>query len=253
MQNWAPRIAQGWRIDSDIKPYWSSIAAVLQLASRMYLATGFYQHGDLDMLEVGNNGRGNPSGNLTYAEQKSHFTAWAFMKSHLLIGTDLRNATNSTIEILTNKEVIEINQDPNEGQAIAPFRTGIQPDNSVITYNATYPPPYWAGNSTKGPIFMIINTLNETQTMGFNLTENWAIRAGRQYTVRDMWAHQDVGIAIRNWTVTLGAHDVAALLLTDAGPEPSINPPCAPPFLVLQCTADNGSYIEDSVLLEYGF
>lgn len=138
----------------------------------MYLATGFYQHGDLDMLEVGNNGRGNPSGNLTYAEQKSHFTAWAFMKSHLLIGTDLRNATNSTIEILTNKEVIEINQDPNEGQAIAPFRTGIQPDNSVITYNATYPPPYWAGNSTKGPIFMIINTLNETQTMGFNLTEN---------------------------------------------------------------------------------
>lgn len=68
-----------------------------------------------------------------------------------------------------------------------------------------------------------------------------AIRAGRQYTVRDMWAHQDVGIAIRNWTVTLGAHDVAALLLTDAGPEPSISPPCAPPFLVLQCTADNGS------------
>lgn len=172
MQNWAPRIAQGWRIDSDIKPYWSSIAAVLHLASRMYLATGFYQHGDLDMLEVGNNGRGNPSGNLTYAEQKSHFTAWAFMKSHLLIGTDLRNATNSTIEILTNKEIIEINQDPNEGQAIAPFRTGIQPDNSVITYNATYPPPYWAGNSTKGPIFMILNTLDETQTMGFNLTEN---------------------------------------------------------------------------------
>lgn len=39
IKNWAPRIAQGWRIDNDIKPYWSSISTVLWLASRMYLAT----------------------------------------------------------------------------------------------------------------------------------------------------------------------------------------------------------------------
>jgi alpha-galactosidase len=85
-QNWAPRISQAWRIDNDIKPYWSSIATVLKQASESYLATGsvvdaneeifqvdcssFYQHGDMDMLEVGNNGRGTPKGNLTYDEQK---------------------------------------------------------------------------------------------------------------------------------------------------------------------------------------
>jgi len=44
---------------------------------------------------------------------------------------------------------------------------------------------------------MIINTLNSTQKMGFNLTENWAIRAGRQYKVRDMWKHEHVGVAVR--------------------------------------------------------
>jgi len=51
-----------------------------------------------------------------------------------------------------------------------------------------------------------------------------------------------------NWTVTLGAHDVAALLLTDAGPEPAeeiadgtLAPLCAWPFLAGQCTSPNGS------------
>jgi len=44
---------------------------------------------------------------------------------------------------------------------------------------------------------MIINTGDATARMGFNLTENWAVRAGRQYKVRDMWAHRDLGIAVR--------------------------------------------------------
>lgn len=56
---------------------------------------------------------------------------------------------------------------------------------------------YWGGNSTKGPIFMIINTMSKPQEMFFDLTENWAIRAGRQYTVRDLWAHKDIGVAVR--------------------------------------------------------
>ncbi|KAK4551726.1 hypothetical protein LTR86_010962 [Recurvomyces mirabilis] len=258
--NWAPRISQAWRIDGDIKPFWSSIKTVINLQVASYLSTGFYQHGDMDMLEVGNSGQGSPVGDLTIAEQRSHFTAWALLKSHLLIGTDLRNATNDTIAILSNKELIDINQDPNEGAPLAPFRIGIQADYSTISYNETNPPPYWGGNSSYGAVFMIINYENTEQELGFNLTENWAIRAGRQYQVRDMWAHKNCGIAVRNWTLTVGPHDVAALLLTDAGPEPSqeladgeIAPPCAYPFLVHQCTAPNGSFIYNGSKLEYGF
>jgi len=258
--NWAPRISQAWRIDPDIRPFWENIKSIIFLQVSSYLATGFYQHGDMDMLEVGNSGQGSPIGNMTLAEQRSHFTAWALMKSHLFIGTDLRNATNDTLAILGNKELIAINQDPNEGAALAPFRIDVQPDFSTITYNDTNPPPYWAGNSSYGAVFMLINFEDTTQEMGFNLTENWAVRAGRQYHVRDMWAHEDCGIAVRNWTVTLGSHDVAALLLTDAGPEPTQElvddegaPGCAWPFLVHQCTAPNGSYIYNGTLLEWGF
>lgn len=82
------------------------------------------------------------------------------------------------------------------------------------------------------------------------------MRAGRQYKVRDMWAHKDVGIAVRNWSVTLEPHDVAALLLTDAGPEPAnAGPlPCAAPFLEWQCTSPgNESYILDGSHVEWGF
>lgn len=53
------------------------------------------------------------------------------------------------------------------------------------------------GNSSYGQIFMIINTMDQRQTMGFNLTENWAIRAGRKYNVRDLWKHEHVGVAVR--------------------------------------------------------
>jgi alpha-galactosidase len=116
--------------------------------------------------------------------------------------------------------------------------------NSLVHYR----PPYWAGNSSYGAVFMIINTMNTTQKMGFNLTENWAIAAGRIYNVRDLWKHEHVGVAVRNWTVTLEPHDVAALLMTDAGPEPAdeladgeLAPPCAWPWLALQCTSPNGS------------
>ncbi|KXL47727.1 glycoside hydrolase family 27 protein [Acidomyces richmondensis BFW] len=258
--NWAFRISQSWRIDGDIKPFWSSIASIIYQQSINYLSTGHYAHNDMDMLEVGNNGQGTPVGNLTIAEQRSHFTAWALLKSPLLIGTDLRNATRETIEILGNKEIIDINQDPHEGAALAPFRIGLQPDYQWLEYNASYPPPYWGGNSSYGVVFMIINTMDTKQEMGFNLTENWAIRAGRQYNVRDLWKHEHVGIAIRNWTVTLESHDVAALLMTDAGPEPAeeladgeISPPCAWPFLALQCTSPNGSYIYNGSIKEYGF
>ena len=252
--NWAPRISQGWRIDPDIKPFWDEIANILWLASTGSPHTNHYQHADLDMLEVGNNGQGVPIGKLTDHEQRAHFTAWAFLKSHLLIGTDLRNATDETLEILLNKDVIAINQDPNEGAPVVPFRIGKQPDHSTIAYNATSPPPYWAGNSSYGPVFMVINTADEKQEMSFNLTENWAVRAGREYAVYDMWKHENVGIATREWSVNLEPHDVAALLLKDIGPEPlDTSPPCAPPYSLFQCTAPNGTWIYNGSLVQWGF
>ena len=191
---WGRRLAQAWRIDGDIKPYWSALASIIDQASFQHWANDFYGHNDMDILEVGNTGLGTPPGNLTHEEAKSHFTAWALLKSPLIIGTDLTKATKSTLNILGNSDLIKINQDPNVGQSISPFRWGINPD---YVSNATHPAEYWSGNSSYGVVFMILNSQDSPQQIFFNLTESWAIRAGRQYSVYDMWEHKQTGVAVR--------------------------------------------------------
>ena len=129
---WAKRLGHSWRINGDIKPWWESLTAIIDNASFQYWASDFYGHNDMDMLEVGNTGQGDPVGNLTYDEAKSHFTAWALLKSPLFISTNLPNATEEARDILKNIDIIKINQDPNVGESIAPFRWGSgQPDYVV--------------------------------------------------------------------------------------------------------------------------
>jgi len=89
---------------------------------------------------------------------------------------------------------------------------------------------------------MLLNTLNETSTMNFNLTESPFIRAGRQYSVRDLWTHSDNGTAVRNFTAQeVPPHGVVALLLKDAGDEPAyMYPPCA---VWSHCYDQNGTLV----------
>ncbi|RPD59108.1 glycoside hydrolase family 27 protein [Lentinus tigrinus ALCF2SS1-6] len=227
---WARRFGQSWRTTGDISPDWGSIASIINQNSFIAWASDFYGHNDMDILEVGN-------GDLTYEEAKTHFTAWALMKSPLLIGTDLSNISDSDLSILKNEEVIAINQDPVVGTSVTPFRWGINPD---WVSNSTHPAQYWSGESQNGTVFMLVNTLDEPANMFFNLTESPWIRAGRQYSVRDLWTHTDNGTAVRNFTAhAVPAHSVVALLLKDAGDEPpNSGPPCARPEW---CINQNGT------------
>jgi len=229
---WARRLGQSWRTTGDIDPNWTSLISILNQNSFYAWASDFYGHNDLDILEVGN-------GDLTYEEAKTHFTAWAFMKSPLLISTDLSRITEDSLRILKNTEIIAINQDPVVGTSVTPFRWGLNPD---WTYNSTHPAQYWSGESQNGTVFMLINTLDKPSDMFFSLAESPWIRAGRQYLVRDLWAHTDNGTAIRNFTArAVPPHGVVALLLTDGGDEPEgTQPPCARPEW---CTDEDGTIV----------
>ncbi|KAJ7716975.1 glycoside hydrolase family 27 protein [Mycena maculata] len=229
---WARRLGQSWRTTTDITPDWNSIASIIDQNSFYSWASDFYGHGDLDMLEVGN-------GELTFEEAKAHFTVWSFLKSPLLIGAQLAAASDETLEILKNMEIIGINQDPVVGTAVTPFRWGLNPD---WTANASFPAQYWSGESQNGTIVMLLNVLDEPADMFFNLTESPWIRAGRQYFVRDLWSHTDNGTAVRNVSVPgVPAHGVVALLLRDAGDEPEgIQPRCA---VAEWCIDKNGTFV----------
>ncbi|KAL5523373.1 hypothetical protein ACEPAF_1640 [Sanghuangporus sanghuang] len=229
---WGKQFGASWRTTNDIEPNWQSLASIINFNSFITMATDFYGHNDLDMLQIGN-------GDMTVDEVKSHFTAWAFMKSPLLIGANLSAIKDSDLEALKNQEILAINQDAVVGTSISPFRWGVNPD---WTSDPLHPAGYWSGPSQNGTVVMLLNTLDEPTDMFFNLTESPWIRAGRQYSVRDLWTHTDNGTAVRNFTATaVPAHGVVALLLKDAGDEPpGIEPKCA---VWVWCTDQNGTRV----------
>jgi hypothetical protein len=101
---WVNTVGDLWRTTVDIRPSWKSILSNAYGNNRwaVHQLPGHYN--DADMLEVGN-------GDLTLAEQRSHFALWCVMKSPLLIGADARTLPRESLAILTNEGLIAINQD----------------------------------------------------------------------------------------------------------------------------------------------
>ncbi|WP_328441937.1 NPCBM/NEW2 domain-containing protein [Streptomyces sp. NBC_00444] len=101
---WASDVGHLWRTTGDISDTWGSMLSILKqnLPLAQYAGPGNWN--DPDMLEVGNGG-------MTDTEYRSHFSLWSIMAAPLLIGSDLREASDATFEILGNKEVIAVDQD----------------------------------------------------------------------------------------------------------------------------------------------
>ena len=117
---WAPEAGDSWRISGDIYPEWKSVVYVMN--KNMYLSayTGNGKYNDMDMLVVGygNKRSGLTRGTgLTFQEEEAHFGLWCFMSSPLMLGCDLDYLPEDTRQLVTNPELIAINQD----------RLGIQP------------------------------------------------------------------------------------------------------------------------------
>lgn len=100
---WAINIADSWRISGDISNKFSSILNIIDKNADLWKYSSPGHVNDMDMLQVG---RG-----MSQEEDKSHFTMWCIMNSPLLLGNDLRDMTQQTLQIITNKEVIALNQD----------------------------------------------------------------------------------------------------------------------------------------------
>lgn len=117
---WVNKVGSSWRVSGDIRPNWPSICDMISknLYLSAYAGGGCYN--DMDMMVVGYNG-GKDSAfwedsygsnfGLTYAEEEAHFTMWCSMASPLLIGCDLTYIPQETLDIITNPELISVNQD----------------------------------------------------------------------------------------------------------------------------------------------
>lgn len=113
---WAADIAGSWRISQDIRPRWSSVKDII--GKNMYLSAycspGHYN--DMDMLEIGRGLKAN--------EEEVHFGMWCIMSSPLLIGCDLTKIPEPSLRLLSNPELIALNQDTLGLQARVVARCG---------------------------------------------------------------------------------------------------------------------------------
>lgn len=104
--------AHMFRSTGDIVDSWQSVVELYrsQMQKGPYGAPGCFN--DLDMLIVGMNGKGNVGkGGCNNTEYLTHFAIWCMFNSPLMIGCDIRNISDEALEILTNKDLISINQD----------------------------------------------------------------------------------------------------------------------------------------------
>lgn len=169
---WALQIADSWRISGDITNEFHSILHIIDLNADLWKYASPGHVNDMDMLQVG---RG-----MSYDEDKTHFSMWCMMNSPLLAGNDLRSMSDETISILTNKEVIALNQDPLVYQA----RRLV--DNGDLEVWAK---PLVSTMSGKVAV-ALLNRSNKTETITFNL-DTVGIDIAKGYTYRDLWAKKD--------------------------------------------------------------
>ena len=115
---WAPSVGGNlWRTTGDITPNWDRIYAILSQQAGLEKYAGPGHWNDPDMLEVGN-------GKLKLTENRAHFSMWAMLAAPLLAGNDLPNMKPEIKAILTNRDVIAIDQDPLGKQASRVYSDG---------------------------------------------------------------------------------------------------------------------------------
>jgi alpha-galactosidase len=115
---WGPALgANSWRTTDDINPHWDRIYAILEQQEGLEEYAGPGRWNDPDMLEVGN-------GKLSLDENRAHFSMWAMLAAPLLAGNDLTNMKPEVKAVLTNRDVIALDQDPLGKQASRIYSEG---------------------------------------------------------------------------------------------------------------------------------
>ena len=190
---WATQIADSWRISGDIDNKFSSILAIIDLNADLWKYASYGHYNDMDMLQVG---RG-----MSYEEDKSHFTMWAMMHSPLLLGNDLTQLSDETLEIITNKDIIALNQSNYVYQA-----------RRMVDYGDL---EVWAKpliDSMSGEVAVaLLNRSNEPQPINFAL-EQVGLDASTGYTMTDLWSKETYELTTKHEVIReVPGHGVVVL------------------------------------------
>ncbi len=184
-----------WRTTEDIlncwdcRTDWGGMGFVhildLQVGLECYSGPGHWN--DPDMLEVGNSG-------LTVSESRAHFSLWTILAAPLIAGNDIIKMNNEIRDILTNKEVIAIDQDPLGKQGTRVKKLG---DLEV-----------WSRQLHDGSRAVVLfNRGKDTAEISFSWTDI-GYPNNLNAKVRDLWKHKDIGNFTGSFSANVKNHDV---------------------------------------------
>jgi hypothetical protein len=186
------RYSNGWRIDTDVECYCDTLVTWDNSVKARWGDAPAWSHkagpggwNDLDSLDVGN----AEMDGLTKAERQSYMTLWAISKSPLYTGDDLTKLDAYGVSLLTNREVIAVDQND------SPVARPVTPmgDQQV-----------WAAGNPDGSYTVALFNLASAPA---SVTADWASFGLRgSASVRDLWSHQNVGNHNGEITETLPAH-----------------------------------------------
>jgi alpha-galactosidase len=210
---WGKPIGNLWRISGDIYPCfdcefkhpenWSSwgFMKIAEMRKDIRKYSGPDHWNDFDMMEVGNE--------MNDTEDKSHFAMWCMLSSPLFTGNDYRKMSKETLAILTNKELIGVNQD----------KLGIQ----GFKYLAVEGLEVWIKPLSGGAwAVTFLNRSDASKKINFDWKKNAFKDADFGYEadfnkntfkLKDLWRNKDVGTTKKNFTADLASHDVITLKL----------------------------------------
>lgn len=210
---WGKPVGNLWRISGDIYPCfdcefkhpenWSSwgFMKIVEMRKDIRKYSGPDHWNDFDMMEVGNE--------MNDTEDKSHFAMWCMMASPLVAGNDFRKMSKETLAILTNKELIAVDQD----------KLGIQ----GFKYSAEDGLEVWVKPLSDGNwAVTFLNRSEVAKKINFDWKKHIIKDADFGYEadfsktafkLKDLWKNKEIGNTKKNFVSDLAPHDVITLRL----------------------------------------
>ncbi len=207
---WAGDVGHLWRTTGDIydsydgrKGWAFGWKRILDLQSTLvesngpdgigkYAGPGHWN--DPDMLEVGKEG-------LSLAESRAHFSFWCLLAAPLMAGNDVRHMPPAVRDILTNKDVLALDQDPLGKQG---YRALAEPGKNIEIWVKELSQGDWA--------VCALNTSLAPADLTVDWSQLWTIQG--QFSVHDVWAKKAAGDTTKPYTARVDSHDVLLFRLT---------------------------------------
>jgi alpha-galactosidase len=197
---WAKDVGNLWRTTGDVTDCWDCKKEYsmgwtrildLQVGLESYAGPGHWN--DPDMLEVGNGG-------MSATEYKSHFSFWCLLAAPLIAGNDVRNMSTEIKDILTNREVRAVDQDPMGAEGRRIWKSG---ESEV-----------WSKQMKDGSRAVILFNRGTTETEIAVSWEDLGYPAHLSAVVRDLWQKKDLGKFIGTFSAKVEGHGVVMVSVT---------------------------------------